>query len=372
MLTRRGEMEQKWRTVIAYLDDHQLDAIILSRRCNFAWFTAGGLNHVSTAADVGAASLLITREDISCITSTIEAPRIGAEELSDLGIDMQVHLWYDAADTDQTWAKAIVNRRTACDARIAGLPASVKPLDADFDRLRWTLNEAEVERYRALGREVAECLESACRKARPGMSEHTLASLVAGNLLERAIRPPVLLIAADERVERYRHPIPADKKFRNYGMAVACGERSGLLVSCTRLFSFKPIDALLARKHEAVCAVDAALIAASRPGRSLGEVFAVGQKTYAELGFAEEWTLHHQGGLTGYVGREVRGAPGSILEIQTNQAFAWNPSITGTKSEDTIIVGERDNEIISATGGWPTRMYEAGGRSWPRSDILVV
>lgn len=372
MLMRRGEMEKKWRTVIAYLDDHQLDAIILSRRCNFAWFTAGGSNHVSTAADVGAASLLITCEGVCCITSMIEAPRIGAEELADLGIDVQVHLWYDADVTAQTWAKAIGDRRTACDARVAGMPASVKPLDADFDHLRWTLNEAEVERYRELGHEVAECLEAACRKAQPGMSEHALASLVAGNLLERAIRPPVLLIAADERVERYRHPIPAGKKFRNYGMAVACGERSGLLVSCTRLFSFKPIDALLACKHEAVCAVDAALIAASRPGRPLGEVFALGQKTYAEYGFAEEWTLHHQGGLTGYVGREVRGTPGNALKIQVNQAFAWNPSIAGTKSEDTIIVGESDNEIISATGNWPTHMYEAGRRSWPRSDILVV
>ncbi len=372
MLTRRAEMEQKWRTVIAYLDGHQLDAVILSRRCHFAWFTAGGLNHVSTAADVGAASLLITRERVCCITSMIEAPRIGAEELADLGIEVQVHLWYDADVTAQTWVKAIGDRRTACDARVAGLPASVKPLDADFDRLRWTLNEAEIERYRKLGREVAESLEAACRKARPGMSEHTLASLVAGSLLERAIRPPVLLIAADERVERFRHPIPAGKKFVNYGMAVACGERSGLLVSCTRLFSFKPIDAQLARKHEAVCAVDAALIAATRPGRTLGEVFAIGQKTYAEHGFAEEWTLHHQGGLTGYVGREVRGTPGSPLEIRANQAFAWNPSIAGTKSEDTIIVGERDNEIISATGNWPTRMYEAGGRSWPRSEILVV
>ena len=48
MPTRREEMEQKKQAVVAYMDGHQLDAVILSRRCNFAWFTAGGLNHVST------------------------------------------------------------------------------------------------------------------------------------------------------------------------------------------------------------------------------------------------------------------------------------------------------------------------------------
>jgi len=32
---------------------HDLGAIILTRRCNFAWYTAGGSNHVSTATEVG-------------------------------------------------------------------------------------------------------------------------------------------------------------------------------------------------------------------------------------------------------------------------------------------------------------------------------
>ena len=105
------------------------------------------------------------------------------------------------------------------------------------------------------------------------------------------------------------------------------------------------------------------MIAATRPGRTIGAVFAVGEKAYAEAGFPDEWRHHHQGGSTGYVGREVRATPGNSTEILPNQPFAWNPSIAGTKSEDTILVKPGDNSILSFTGNWPTSRYLAAG--WP-------
>ena len=39
--------------------------------------------------------------------------------------------------------------------------------------------------------------------------------------------------------------------------------------------------------------------------------------------------------------------------IQGNQAFAWNPSIAGTKSEDTILLSDKGTEIVSQVGDWP-------------------
>ena len=59
-MARIDEFNQKRQQLLEYMDNHHLDAVILTRRCNFAWLTAGGLNHVSTAADLGAASLLVT------------------------------------------------------------------------------------------------------------------------------------------------------------------------------------------------------------------------------------------------------------------------------------------------------------------------
>ncbi|MDT8304742.1 MAG: hypothetical protein RRC07_02300 [Anaerolineae bacterium] len=49
------------------------------------------------------------------------------------------------------------------------------------------------------------------------------------------------------------------------------------------------------------------------------------------------------------------------------QVFAWNPSIAGTKSEDTILAGESGNEILTAMDGWLTvTAYEGtvAGTPW--------
>lgn len=371
MSDRTTEFETKRQAVVAYLRQHELDGVVLSRRPNFAWLTAGGSNHVSFGSDVGVASLLVTPDATYCVTSTIEAPRIADEELAGLPVELRPFAWHDADDTRRVWTELLDGRRIACDAP-AGLPAGVASLASDFDQLRWSLCPGEIERYRALAREIAEVLENACRTARPGMTEFELGGAIAGPLLQRGIRAPVVLVAADERIARYRHPIPTLKKFVRYGMGVCSGERHGLYVSVTRLFSFGPIDDELRRRHEAVCTVDAEIMAATRPGATLGDVFRVAQDAYARTGFADEWQAHHQGGPTGYVGREARATPGSPLTVRANQAFAWNPSIAGTKSEDTILVTESGTEILSATGNWPTRPYTAGGKAWNRNDILQL
>ncbi|MHC4444498.1 MAG: hypothetical protein ACYTA5_18020 [Planctomycetota bacterium] len=241
MQTRQQEYEQKHEAVVRYMDAHELEAVILTRRCNFAWYTCGGQNHVGTCVDVGASSLLITRQKAVCITNVIEGPRVADEELAEIGMGVQAFSWHDGGHVESRWSINLGNSKAACDVRVAGLPEGMVQLGPDFDRLRWSLTEGEIGRYRVLGPQVAGCLEAACLEARPGMSEHQLGGKIANLLLERGIRAPVILVAADERVSLYRHPLPTGKKFSEYGMAVCCGEREGLIVSNTRLFSFKPI-----------------------------------------------------------------------------------------------------------------------------------
>ena len=50
--------------------------------------------------------------------------------------------------------------------------------------------------------------------------------------------------------------------------------------------------------------------------------------------------MHHQGGVTGYAPREVKVVPGMTMSLRRNMALAWNPSVTGSKSEDTIIIDD--------------------------------
>lgn len=55
-----------------------------------------------------------------------------------------------------------------------------------------------------------------------------------------------------------------------------------------------------------------------------------------------------------------------------DQAFAWNPTVTGTKSEDTIITRERGFIIVTLNARWHVVNVYIDGAVVPRPDILVL
>jgi Xaa-Pro dipeptidase len=48
--------------------------------------------------------------------------------------------------------------------------------------------------------------------------------------------------------------------------------------------------------------------------------------------------------------------------VQGRQAFAWNPTITGTKVEDTVLLRDGQLESITLTKGWPSIRIQAQGQ----------
>jgi len=118
--------------------------------------------------------------------------------------------------------------------------------------------------------------------------------------------------------------------------------------------------------------VDVAVNFSTQPGKTLGEMFKVIEGAYTDNGFRGEQAFHHQGGSTGYAGREVFAVPDSNVRVLENQAFAWNPSITGVKSEDTILCTKDGIEwITTMSADWPKTRGVFGDRWVDRPDILV-
>ncbi len=224
---------------------------------------------------------------------------------------------------------------------------------AGFTELRYSLLPPEIDRYRRLAKEAAQALETSCRNAQPGDTELDVAAALAFECRKRDILTLVNLVGGDERIARYRHPLPGANQIRRTMLVAVTGRRHGLHVSLTRLVSFDPLDADLAARHRAVTAVDARFILESRAGVAVGQVVRRAIDQYAGEGFPGEWELHHQGGLTGYAGREIFGIPASEYRLESNQVLTWNPSITGTKSEDTILLTEEGPEVLTRTGDWP-------------------
>ncbi|HNS49399.1 MAG TPA: M24 family metallopeptidase, partial [bacterium] len=296
------------------------------------------------------------------LASNIEAGRVMAEELAGLGVEPLAYPWHEPAARRQRLAEVTDPDRLLSDSGEFGERVNLS-------ELHFPLTASELDRYRGLGAEVALALTRTARAVEPGWTETAAAARMAGELMAGGIFPTVLLVAADERIGLYRHPLPTGRRVGKCLMLVACGRRQGLIVSITRLLHFGPLPAELARRHAAVARVDGALIAATRPGRPLGEVFRAGRTAYERSGFPEEWRLHHQGGPTGYLGRYFRVTEAETRPAAERAAFSWNPSIAGTKSEDTIIIdGEKLPEVVSADPAWPVLEVETGPA---RPDILI-
>ena len=364
-----AERADKHRRLAAWLDPRGLDGVVLTRRCNFSWATGGAHNHVAEAGDVGVSSLVARADGAAVVANNIEATRLRAEDLPE-DVPVVEYPYYDADRRAEAFAEATGGGRFAADAPLEGLEPA--PTDAAFDRLRWSLTPAEIDRYRALGRDVACAVEGAARAAAPGETEADAAGRLAGALRAAGCVPWVLLVGADERIARHRHPLPTGAEVRHALMLVAVAERAGLLAACTRLVAFGGLSDDLARRHRAVVAVDAALIGATRPAATLGEAFAAAQAAYAREGFPEEWRRHHQGGSIGYLPREVKAAPGSDVPVLADQAFAWNPSVAGTKCEDTVLCTDAGCEVLTRTGRWPEVDAGAASGGPRRPDILVL
>jgi antitoxin VapB len=93
---------------------------------------------------------------------------------------------------------------------------------------------------------------------------------------------------------------------------------------------------------------------------------------YVGEGFANEINLHHQGGAAGYRTRDWTAHPASSEVVQQNQAFAWNPSITGTKVEETCIVAANGVEVITASPDFPQISTVIDGKEYLSPGILVI
>ena len=365
-MSDRIELIEKQRRVNDYLDRGGYDAMLLASVGNFAWFTGGGDSHVGLVSETGVGALLVYRDRKTLITNNIERARLLEEELDGQGFGDHVNFWVDH-DLASAVAEVAPRQRVVSDIGISG----VTPAPSEIARLRFSLTPAEVERYRSLGADVGAAFADACAEVKPGMTEFDAAALLSGHQLARGITPIVLLVAADDRIPNYRHPIPTERKIERTVMLVAGGRRHGMICSATRMVSFGALTEELRQKHDAVVRVDATFIANTRTGTRVGDIFKAGLAAYEAHGFDDEWKLHHQGGPTGYVPREYRATIETESFVEPNQAFAWNPSITGTKSEDTIIATSDGPEILSTSPGFPAVEVRVEDKRFSRADILV-
>jgi Xaa-Pro aminopeptidase len=361
------EIKEKERRVRDFLRSKGLKALLLKRQANFSWMTCGGLNLVGITTEFGATSLLITEDSKFVISNNIEAPRMIEEErLEKQGFILKVFPWHE--DQEAAFVKELAGDGTVgSDVPFPNATVLVE----DIARLRYSLTPEEIDRYRWLGEKVSLALEKTGMKTKKGEKESAVVGRLCNELWKDRIDPITLMAAADDRIFKFRHPIPTEKKIEKYLMISVNARKWGLIVSLTRFVHFERLPRELKKKYEANVTIDCTFMAHTRPGVPVKEVLQKGIAAYREKGYPDEWKLHHQGGSIGYTGRDYRVSFKTLDLVHENQAFTWNPSITGTKSEDTILAAPEGPEMITKPMLYPTLSLEMEGISFKRPAILV-
>ena len=361
-----NEIEVKTERLIKVLQENSLQGVLINAQHNFAWLTGGGSNGIDLSRENGAANLLVTAAGKRyLLANNIEMPRMLDEEISAVEFEPIEFTWQDEkADSNLVLEKA----RSACGGKVATDYA----IESKIAPCRYALTEDELGRLRSLGSDAASAFQRAIGKLVVGQTEIEISGEMRRELAVGNMASVVTLVAADERIAGYRHPVPTENRWNKTLLLVTCAKRGGLIVSLSRIVCVGEPSDELKRKTESAAYVNARLMDATRPGATGSELYTTAVNAYSEQGFAGEIDCHHQGGAAGYKTREWVAHPQSGEVVRADQAFAWNPSITGTKVEDTCIVTENGVEIITASPEFPQISTTIGGREYLSHGIMTI
>ncbi|MGN6390459.1 MAG: M24 family metallopeptidase [Burkholderiaceae bacterium] len=358
MTEKSAEISLKLARVRQWLRTMNAGALRLRGTDWFAWATAGGSNTVLLTAETGVAEILVTPTDAYVLTDEIEALRLREEEIGD-SYAWHVVPWADLAQRDRFIADVSGGMTIVSDRPAPG----ETPLPPTFAEQRYALTESERKRYRQVGRLAAEAMTEVLRAARPDWTEYQLAGAGAEALWVRGLHPALTLAAGARRLPRYRHSTPSADRLGARAMLVFCARGQGLYANLTRFVEFGRVT--MQREWQALREIEAEGLAACRAGAMLSEVYAALADAYRSHGYPEAIRQHHQGGITGYLAREVVATPHTMVKLDNGMAVAFNPSLPGVKLEDTLLLTPRGHENLTVDPAWPAVAHGGLQRALP-------
>ena len=374
-MDRFAEFHVKYGRLRDLIRTHGLAGLVLRSRSNVAWLgcgpaddaplsaVQGSRSEIWHQADGGVAWFVVTENAVTLVTENIELPRLTRDEFGGLPIDVLAQSWHQSepARAVAELVSGPVGSDTA-DTALDWRSGSTRLMTQEIAACRAVLTERERTRYRWLGQTATGVMSDVCHSIVPGTLEAEVVAMAHGKLRALGIAQEVDIVCSDDRLAEDRHGLYSDRRIQRLAMVVFCAHKWGLVANVTRMVAVTPPDATTLRRHEAISDMDYRLMLATRPGTPLRDVFRDAVVTgYAALGEPDAWHDHHQGGSTGYTGRDTRVTPDSEGKVEMHQAFAWNPSLAGVKSEDTFITGPDGPEVITVDRAWPT--YEATGKA---------
>ena len=145
-----------------------------------------------------------------------------------------------------------------------------------------------------------------------------------------------------------------------------------MITKITRFVCFGEPTKEYYKQYEDTVEIENRMIEATKIGIDNLVPYQVGLDAYEELGYHEMWKNHHQGGPQGYTNGYYLVTPDMHEIVQPNQCYCYNPSITGTKTEDAFIVTEDGPLMITKPISFPKLISTINGVDIERPGFLVI
>jgi antitoxin VapB len=371
----KSEITEKTERLQKMLAAENLGGVLINSQHNFAWLTGGKSNGINLSVENGACCLLVRADGKRFVLSNnIEMQRFLTEEISSEDFEPVEFGWEEeksSGDFVVKKAKTLLGKNINLASDLF-FTDKVRLIENLIARCRFELTVEEIDRYKRLGKDAGEAIGKLFENINPGETETAIARKANDALAALGIDSVVTLVGADERLENFRHPVPTENKWKRTLLVVVCARRAGLIANLSRIACVGKIPAELKRRTEATAYVFAKLVSATKTGASGAQLYKTAADAYAEKDFAGEINRHHQGGATGYKPREWIAHPKNAEIVLQNQAFAWNPSVKGTKTEETFLTSADNFEIITYSPNFPEISIETGGREIISTGVLSL
>lgn len=332
-----------------YISSNNIDGVLLNRRSSFAWFSQGE-SSMNFYTDFGLAFIYVDKNDAFCYTSNNEQRRIESKIFKG-EFPVKSFSWVEGPQ--KNISKLIEGKNINADFSLNG----TKEDFANIKKLRYSLSDTHINIARELGKKSACILENTIKNIKQGLKEYEIEAEIRYSFGKEGIECPVLLIASDDNLNKYRPPLATNNIANERFMAVLCPRYKGVVVALSRIVYFRKRTNEEKKRDEAICKINNTLISLTNVGTSSKTLWDIMLKAYKENGVENEYLNHHQGGAIGFESREWVLRPTLEETIVANQMIAYNPTLIGTKAEETLFVGESSKEIFTIGSDFPTQNY---------------
>jgi len=376
-----------------------LTGLILADPANVSWMLGGDVPDSGFPPGSGAPAFLVADKKVYLVATDPELQNLTSRQAKSLVVG-SISLY---------WTEALANRGLFLEAqrlcpRVVGtdtMPLAAPPLslierrllygdkaeekkeaDPVTDRLRLLGSKMrnlrlpylpqEIERYRALGRQLAQVCETVARQVQPGQSDFEIAALASRELIRQQLQPVEIRIALDESAVNFSTVSLRGDTLAQFAQISLTARKAGLHASVSRLVHFGAVPDKLARRQDGVTKTMAGLVEALKTGQKVAEVIKPIPPPGGKEKLSKAWQGLPLGWATGYQAKEfILSARGEEF-VDEGLVCVLLPQLEGGRLEETVRLEASGFEILTPPGAdWPVLELTVRGKPLRLPGILV-